>query len=186
MSLVVDDWKAKLADPAVRFTLGRRERDRHQDTPRVAVIPVGGPFASPDSVGRQDLDADDIDAGATRTLYDRTQKTIVECWGEDFDQAEQLMHLLVPAIRLSALGSFQIVSHEWISEQEGIAGDDIRGACVALEVEMVFPVTDVTKALAAPYFAFPCTVKWNPTVYGAGWQYNSGRRYGPGEAVCCD
>lgn len=184
MSQVVAEWQAHLADPSVRFTLGRKERDRHQKPPRVAVLPVGGPLESPDRVGRQDLG--EIDEGATRTLFDRKQQTLVQCWGVDFDSTEQLLHNVIAAIRASALGSVRLVSHEWISETEGVAGDDLDGDCAQIECEVIFPVTDAIKPLAVLPFAFPCKVFWNGPVYGVGYEYNSGRVYGPGEAVCCD
>ncbi len=181
MTEIIADWEVNLADPSVAFVFQRKERDRHAAFPRVAVIPVDGVFESPDRVGRQD-----IDGVAVRTLFDDHGRYFVECWAEDYDAAKELMHRVVVAIRLSNLGATKLTGYSWVSQEEGIAGDDISGECARIECTVIEPVTDAPKTLKSAYFAFPCKVFWNPTVYGGGYQYNSGRVYGPGEAVCCD
>jgi len=181
MSEIIADWQANLADPSVRFTFLRKERDRHHDTPRVAVIPVDGTFESPDRIGRQDLPD-----GATRTLFDDHGKYFVECWADDYDAAKDLMYRVVNAIRLSNLGACKLIGYSWVSQEEGIAGDDIRGECARIELTVIEPVTDAKKTLAVPFFVFPCKIEWKPPTYGIGLTYGSGCVYGPGEAVCCD
>lgn len=181
MTEIIADWQANLADPSVAFVFLRKERDRNADSPRVAVIPVDGTFESPDRIGRQDLPD-----GATRTLFDDHGRYFVECWADDYDAAKSLMHRVVAAIRLSNLGACKLIGYSWVSQEDGTAGDDIRGECARIECQVIEPVTDAPKTLKAATFAFPCKVFWNPTIYGVGYQYNTGRRYGPGEAVCCD
>jgi hypothetical protein len=141
---IVAEFVTQLSDASVGVAIGRKELHRLDAPPRVVFERVGGPVDMTQEVGRQDI----AGTNATRQLWQRNLTVRLHCWGADEEQAEQLLHNALVALRRAALGSVTVGSENW--EHEPDAGDVELGEVVTVEVALAIPVLDRLVALAIP------------------------------------
>lgn len=141
---IVAEFTSILNDSSVTIAVGAKELHRNDSPPRIVFERVGGPIEMTRDIGRQDTGA----TAATRALLTRNLALRVHCWGEDEDQAEDLMHNALVAMRSATLGSFAAVSETWGRELE--SGDANLGEVVIAEVVVQIPVIDALLTLHVP------------------------------------
>lgn len=136
LATIVAEFVVQLADSSVTVALGRKELHRNNAPPRVVFERVGGPIEMTKEIGRQD-----ISPQATRQLWTRSMKLIMHCWGTDEEQAEQLMHNSLVALRNAVgPGNLYLGEESWSVEAE--EGDVNLGEEVTVEVGLQIPILD--------------------------------------------
>lgn len=140
---VVAEFAVTLADSSVTVAIGAVELHRNVAPPRIVFERVGGSIEMTREIGRQDVSGE-----GTRQLLTRNLSLRMHCWGADEEQAEQLMHNAIVAMRRTILGSFQVVSESW--EQDTSTGDVDLGQEVVVEVVVQIPIIDEMLTLHVP------------------------------------
>jgi hypothetical protein len=145
---IVAEFVTELADANVTVAIGRKELHRNNAPPRVVFERVGGEVVMTQEIGRQDITTE-----ATRQLWTRNLKLVMHCWGQDEEQAEQLMHNAAVAMR-RAVGSGNIILGEESWGNEAADGDVNLGEEVTLEVGLQIPILDQMLDLRAQPIVF--------------------------------
>jgi len=148
---IVAEFVTELADASVTVALGRRELHRNDSPPRVVFERVGGTIEMTREIGRQDVSG----STATRQLFQRNLTCRLHCWGVDEEQAEQLLHNSLVALRRAALGSVLVGEEVWAAEAD--TGDVDLGVEVIAEVGIQIPIVDAIQALREQPVTWPRT-----------------------------
>lgn len=148
LATIVAEFVTKLNDSSVTVALGRKELHRNNGPPRVVFERVGGPVEMTQDIGRQDTGGQ-----GTRQLWTRSLRLIMHCWGSTEEQAEQLMHNSLVALR-NAVGPGNLFPGEESWEVEAEAGDANLGEEVTVEVGLQIPILDEMLPLRAPPITF--------------------------------
>ena len=141
---IVDEVHTDPTLAGINYATGRLAEKENADWPRIIWIPTGGPITPTQNVGGR------LTGGGTeRTRQLRTVE--LECevniWGEDAEQAENMMHLLIAACWRLLMGSVEFGSHVWDTQTQTGADYSARGQKIQLDVTLKIPVTDAIQDL---------------------------------------
>lgn len=129
--------------------------------PKITFVRIGGPIGSTKGATAY------INYGGTgyetaRALRGRSLKVNAYCWGDNFDQCEDLIQFIVQSIERVGMGSFKIHEEFWPGEKDmPTEGYVTRGEMVVLQLELQMPIID-----ASPTLVKPTSVEIKPEMEG--------------------
>ena len=141
---IVDEVHADAALAGIGYATGRLAEKENADYPRIVWIPVGGPITPTDNVGGRLANA-----GADRIKQLRTVELNCEIhiWGQDVEQAENMLHALVASSYRLLAGSVMFGSHSWETQTQTGADYSARGQKIVMDLTLKIPITDNAQAL---------------------------------------
>ena len=158
---IVDEVHTDPTLAGIGYATGRLAEKENADYPRIVWIPVGGPITPTDNVGGR------LATGNTQRI--KQLRTVelnceVHLWGQDVEQAENMMHLLIAACYRLLVGSVVFGSHTWATQTQTGADYSARGQKIELDLTIKIPVTDsadgltvITTQTHAGKFIYPPT-----------------------------
>lgn len=122
----------------VGWYFGRLALKENDVPPRVTFVPRSGDITTSANMGG--VTDDPVSGSRDRTLFDRNVTLDVYCQGIDFEQTEDLMHLVVAAAHISSKVAVRVGEEEWESQTENGADYARLGEKVRLEMMMRIPI----------------------------------------------
>lgn len=91
-------------DAKLTFGFGAKDLDRIDGTPRLTWIPLRASFTAPEKQGKG------------KSVITRNPLIGAHCWGGSYDDAEELVHQLILALRSSAHADVDLQGEDWPPE----------------------------------------------------------------------
>jgi hypothetical protein len=142
---IVDEIQADPTLAGFNYSTGRLAEKENADWPRIIWIPTGGPITATQNVGGRLTGAGTDRARQFRTVELNCD---VNIWGQDVEQAEEMMHLVIAASFRLMLGSIEFSNHTWDTQTQTGADYSARGQKIVLDAMMRIPVIDAAQQLA--------------------------------------
>jgi len=142
---IVDEIQADATLAGFNYSTGRLAEKENADWPRIVWIPTGGPITATQNVGGRLMGAGTDRARQFRTVELNCE---IHIWGQDVEQAEEMMHLIIAASFRLMLGSIEFSSHTWDTQTQTGADYSARGQKIVLDSMLRIPVIDTAKPLS--------------------------------------
>jgi hypothetical protein len=115
---VLDEIEARIISlrevdaPTITFARGAKTIARNDGPPRIVWVPGSGRFGPAEKTQRNPV-----------SYLTRVPSVMAHCWGEDYGQAEDLVHRVLRAVHEVLLGSYEPISEEWPPNDDGQLGE---------------------------------------------------------------